>query len=84
MGHMAVNQAEIAAQNLAAEIEGRSPNAEYRHELKLVMDEGGADSLYFKKALWDESSEPTVRKGRFWSWAKRVHERYWISTSREF
>jgi sulfide:quinone oxidoreductase len=78
MGHMAVNQAEVAARNLSAEIEGRAADTEYKHEMRLVIDEGGADSLYFHKALWDEDAEATVRKGRFWSWAKRVHERYWI------
>lgn len=77
MGHMAVNQAEVAARNLAAEIEGRPFNAEYKQEMMLVIDEGGSDSLYFHKALWDRDAEPTVRKGRFWSWAKRIHEKYW-------
>lgn len=81
MGHMAVNQAEVAARNLAAEIEGRAFETEYKHEMMLVIDEGGADSLYFHKALWDEEAEPTVRKGRFWSWAKRVHEKYWMAMS---
>ncbi|HEX8746707.1 MAG TPA: FAD-dependent oxidoreductase [Pyrinomonadaceae bacterium] len=81
MGHMAVNQAEVAARNLSAEIEGRAGRTEYRHEMRLVIDEGGADSLYFHKALWDEDAEATVRKGRFWGWAKRVHERYWIGKS---
>lgn len=81
MGHMAVNQAEVAARNLAAEIKGDALDAEYRHEMMLVIDEGGADSLYFHKALWDEEAEPTVRKGRFWSWAKRVQERYWLAKS---
>jgi sulfide:quinone oxidoreductase len=81
MGHMAVNQAEVAARNLADEIEGKPFDAEYKHELMLVIDEGGADSLFFHRALWDEDSEPTVRQGRFWSWAKRVHEKYWITKS---
>lgn len=80
MGHMAVHQAEVAARNLAAEIEGRAVDAEYKHEMMLVIDEGGADSLYFHRALWDEGSEATVRQGRFWSWAKRVHEKYWQMT----
>lgn len=76
MAHMAVNQAETAAANLAAEIEGRAPEAVYRHEIKLVMDEGGADSIYFHKDL-DSDGAASVRRGRFWGWAKRVQERYW-------
>jgi sulfide:quinone oxidoreductase len=45
MGHMAVLQGEVATANLAAEIEGREPEASYDHELMLVIDEGGEDSI---------------------------------------
>jgi len=76
MGHMAVRQAEVAAANLAAELEGKAPVAEYEHELMLVVDEGGADSVYLHKKLWDEGGK-TVSRGQFWSWAKRVQEKYW-------
>lgn len=76
MGHMAVRQAEIAATNLAAEIDGHAPVSRYEHEMKFVIDEIGADSLYLHKDLSTE--EPaTVRQGHFWSWAKRVQEKYW-------
>jgi sulfide:quinone oxidoreductase len=76
MGHMAVRQGEVAATNLAAEIEGHLPVSHYSHEMRLVIDEGGPDSIYVQKDLWvDEPA--SVRQGRFWSWAKRVQERYW-------
>jgi sulfide:quinone oxidoreductase len=75
MGHMAVRQAEVAAENLAAEIAGREPAARYEHELQLVV-EAGADSVYLHKKLWDDG-EKDVSWSPFWSWAKRVHERYW-------
>lgn len=74
MGHMAVRQAEVAADNLCAELEGRAAVAAYTHEMMLVVDEGGKDSLYFHKNLWGD--ETTVRQGRFWGWVKRVHERF--------
>jgi sulfide:quinone oxidoreductase len=76
MGHMAVRQAEVAAANLAAELEGKGPAATYSHEMMLVVDEGGGDSLYLHKKLWDEGGG-SVRHGLFWGWAKRVHEKYW-------
>ncbi len=76
LGHMAVRQGEIAAENLAAEIEGRAPSATYNHEVMLVVDEGGKDSVYLHKDLWDEGTTKSVGHGRFWSWAKRVHEKY--------
>jgi sulfide:quinone oxidoreductase len=76
MGHMAVLQGEVAAANLAAEIEGREPEAVYDHELMLVIDEGGEDSIYLHHKLWDEE-DADLRQGRFWGWAKRAHMKYW-------
>lgn len=76
MGHMAVRQGEVAAANLAAEIEGNVPVAHYSHEVKLVIDDSGADSIYLRKNLWTD--EPgSVRQGRFWHLAKSVQQRYW-------
>ena len=76
MGHMAVCQAEVAAANVAAEIAGREPVSRYQHEMTFVIEGLGRDSFYLHKDLWTD--EPaTVRQGRFWSWAKRVHQRFW-------
>ena len=80
MGHMAVRQAEVAAANLAAEVEGREPEKHYEHEMRLVIDEGGADTMYLHKDIW--TNEPTtLRQGRFWKWAKRAHEKYWETST---
>jgi sulfide:quinone oxidoreductase len=78
MGHMAVHQAEVAAANIISEIQGQAPAAIYDHEMMLVIDEGGPDSIYLHKGMWT-NGEATVRRGRFWGWAKRVQERYWQS-----
>lgn len=75
MGHMAVSQAEVAAANLAAEISGHGPVSHYQHELMMVI-EGYDDGIYFHKDLWDDQSV-RIRHGRFWNWAKRIHEKYW-------
>jgi sulfide:quinone oxidoreductase len=77
MGHMAVRQGEVAATNLAAEIEGREPAAQYSHEMEFVIDEvGGRNGLYLHKDMW--GNEPaTLRQGRFWSWAKQIQQKYW-------
>jgi sulfide:quinone oxidoreductase len=73
MCHMPVRQANVAAANLAAEIEGHRPVSSYFHETRLVIDEGGSDSIYVHKDL----DEPvTVRQGRFWNLAKQVQEEY--------
>ncbi|HVF41363.1 MAG TPA: FAD-dependent oxidoreductase [Pyrinomonadaceae bacterium] len=76
MGHMAVRQAAVAADNLAAEIGGREPPSAYEHELKLVVD-ADRSSVYLHKNLWDDGGGKQVSWGVFWSWAKRVHERHW-------
>lgn len=76
LGHMAVLQAEIAAANVALQIKGLDPVASYNHEMMMVIDEGGGDTIYLHKGLWNE--EPAiVRQGRFWTWAKHVHDKYW-------
>jgi hypothetical protein len=47
--------------------------------MKVVIDEGGGESIYMKRPLWTE--EPTsVRQGGFWSWAKAAQEKYWMAT----
>jgi NADH dehydrogenase FAD-containing subunit len=77
MGHLAVHQGEVAAANLAAEIAGHPPVVHYDHDLMTVIDIDG-ESIYFHKDLW--ANEPSsVRHGRFWSWAKRIHEKYWTA-----
>lgn len=76
MGHMAVRQGEVAAANLVAEIDGLKPVAHYSHEMRVVIEDPGGDSIYSYKDVWTD--EPgIVREGRFWSWAKRVQQRYW-------
>ncbi len=79
MGHMAVLQGMVAAANVAAEIEGKEPVARYDHELMLVIDEGGGDSIYLQKPLW-EKGDANIKHGRFWSWSKNVHQKYWQRT----
>ncbi len=79
LGHMAVRQAEVAAENLAAEIDGKAPPSNYDHETMMVIDEGGKDSLFLRQDLWYEESG-NIKQGRFWSLAKRLQESYWKRT----
>ena len=79
MGHMAVRQGEIAATNLAAEITQRAYRSHYSHEMRVVIDEAGADGLYLHKDIWTD--EPaTVKQNLFWAWAKRLQQRHWEFT----
>jgi sulfide:quinone oxidoreductase len=77
MGHMAVRQAEVAAENLVAEIQGRALPAAYEHEMMIVLETDGKDSIYLHKDLWTDVPA-NLRRGRFWAWAKRGQEQYWI------
>jgi sulfide:quinone oxidoreductase len=76
MGHMAVRQGEVAAANVAAELDGHEPISLYQHEMKFVIDESGSDSIYLHKDI-GTAQPATVKQGRFWSWAKRVQQQYW-------
>jgi sulfide:quinone oxidoreductase len=76
MGHMAVRQAEVAADNLAAEIAGHAPVAIYDHEVMLVIETGDSNSILVHKDLW--TGEPAdIQQSRFWGWAKHQQEAYW-------
>ena len=81
-GFGGVVAAERLAQQLSAEhhitLVSRSHNFVFYtdHEMRLVIDDSGSDSIYLHKDIWTD--EPaTVRQGRFWSWAKRAQQRYW-------
>jgi len=76
MAHMAALQGEVAAANIAAEIEGRQPEVRYDQRMTLVIDEGEEDSIFLHHKFWEES-ETIVRQSRFWGWAKQIHEKCW-------
>lgn len=76
MGHMAVRQGEVVAENLAAEIHGRALTANYDHDMMLVIDAGGDESIFVHKDLWNDD-EANIDHSRFWAWAKRKQERHW-------
>ncbi len=76
LGHMAVMQAEVAAHNLVSELKGAEPNKQYRHEITMIIDEGGSHSIFLQKHSLEED-KGNVKQARFWSWAKRIHEKYW-------
>jgi sulfide:quinone oxidoreductase len=76
MAHVAVHQAEVAAANIELEINGLEPSVAYNHELMMVIDEGGPGTIFVKQDL-GRSEPSTVKTGRFWSWAKWAHDKYW-------
>ncbi len=75
--HMAVGQAETAAENIISEIKGEEPGKEYYHEIAAIIDAGGPDSIYLHYGIWDDSLY-RLKKGRFWGWAKDSHDAFWL------
>jgi sulfide:quinone oxidoreductase len=74
--HMAVRQADTAAENILSELNGEKPAREYYHEIRTIIDAGGRDSIYLHYGVWDDMLF-NVKKGRFWSWAKSLHSEFW-------
>jgi len=73
---MAVRQAEVAAANLTASINGKEPSTEYYHEIAAIIDAGGADSIYLHYGIWDDAMY-RLKKGHFWGLAKDIHDKIW-------
>lgn len=76
--HQAVRQARVAADNIISEIAGEEPKAVYYHEISAIIDQGSADSIYLHYGVWDDYLYD-LKKGRFWSWAKEIHDNVWMS-----
>jgi sulfide:quinone oxidoreductase len=72
LGHIAVLQGEVAAANLAAEIEGRDPEIKFDHEMTLVGDDGGRASSFLHKQFW-YNRQASVRQGCFRGSAMLAH-----------
>lgn len=79
--HMAVRQAEVAAANIASELVGETPEKEYYHEIATIIDAGDADSIYLHYGIWDDDLY-RLRQGRFWGFAKSIHDRVWQARHR--
>jgi NADH dehydrogenase FAD-containing subunit len=76
LAHMAVRQADVAARNIIAEIQGHAPQEEYYHEIAAVIDARGSDSIFLHYGIWDEDMY-RIRKGYFWGPAKNFHDKLW-------
>jgi sulfide:quinone oxidoreductase len=79
--HMAVRQAEVAAENILSEIKGEEPRREYHHEIATIIDAAGPDSIYLHYGIWDEE-QYQLKTGRFWGFAKNTHDRVWLAKHR--
>ncbi len=76
LAFMAVRQAQVAAENLAAELGGALPSKFYYHDIAAVIDEGGDDSIFLHYGVWDETLYG-LKTGKMWSRMKNQHDQLW-------
>jgi len=79
--HMAVRQAEAAAENIISEIKGEEPSKEYYHEIATIIDTSGADSIYLHYGIWDDV-QYRLKQGGVWSLGKKIHDAFWRAKHR--
>ncbi|OLZ09216.1 NAD(P)/FAD-dependent oxidoreductase [Sulfobacillus thermosulfidooxidans] len=71
-GHTAMLQAEVAAYNIAQDLESATPkHREYDHEMSCVLDLGDGQGLFVRQSLWSKEHQ-VVRVGREWPLAKKA------------
>ena len=73
---MAVRQAQVAAENINAEIGGGTPSKIYHHEIAVIIDEAGADSIFLHYGIWDETLYG-LKVGKMWGQMKNSHNQLW-------
>jgi hypothetical protein len=69
---MAVRQAQIAAENIASEIQGRMPLKIYQHDIALIIDEAGDDAIFLHYGVWDTTLYG-LKVGKMWSQMKNTN-----------
>lgn len=72
LAFMAVRQAQIAAENIASEIQGRMPLKIYQHDIALIIDEGGDDAIFLHYGVWDTTLYG-LKVGKMWSQMKNTN-----------
>ena len=73
---MAVRQAQVAAENIVAEMRGVMPTKIYCHDIAAIIDEGGEDSIFLHYGVCDETLYG-LKMGKMWSRMKQEHNQLW-------
>lgn len=76
LAFMAVRQAQVAAENLTAELRGGMPQKIYHHDIAVIIDEGGEDSIFLNYGIWDETLYG-LKVGKMWSRMKNESNQLW-------
>jgi len=76
LAYMAVRQAQVAAENIVAEIRGGTPTKIYHHDIAAIIDAGGDDAIFLHYGVWDETLYG-LKEGKMWSRMKNFHNQLW-------
>ncbi len=76
LAFMAVRQAQVAAANIASEIQGGIARKIYNHDIAVIIDEGGDDAIFLHYGIWDDTLHG-LKTGKMWSRMKNKHNQLW-------
>ncbi len=76
LAFMAIRQAQVAAENLISEMHGGMPTKFYHHDIAVIIDEGGEDSIFLNYGIWDKSLYG-LKVGKMWSRMKQESDPLW-------
>ncbi len=76
LAFMAIRQAQVAAENLVGEMRGGMPSKIYHHDLAIIIDEGGENSIFLNYGIWDKSLYG-LKVGKMWSRMKNQSNQLW-------
>jgi sulfide:quinone oxidoreductase len=76
LAYMAVRQGFVVADNIVSEMRGGMPRKIYHHDIAVIIDEGGDDSIFLHYGIWDETLYG-IKVGKMWSRMKQNHNQLW-------
>ena len=76
LAFMAVRQAQVAAENITSEIQGRVPVKTYQHDIALIVNEGEESGIFLHYGIWDDTLYG-LKEGKMWSRMKNEHNQLW-------
>jgi len=81
-GYLAIRQARVAADNIAAQLKGRLPDKAYDHRLEWVLGEKYTDPVFFHYGFWDDTLED-FDDNAFFGMARSLRRHYGLIKKEE-
>jgi len=74
-GYMAIRQGKVAAENIALQIAGETPTANYQHRIEWAIGELYTDPVFFHYGFWDETLDDFDDDAMF-GMARKIRQLY--------